>query len=157
MVKRKFSSTWLGSTQPRKQRKYRYNAPLHLQQKLVHTHLSPLLRKKYHLRSIQIRKGDKVKILRGQFKKKEGIAEQVILKRGVVFVNGMEIIKKDGGKILFPLSPSVLMITELELKDRRRREKLEAKIKLNPASASPDKNPEKIVPHPSSNKKENSP
>ena len=34
-MKRKYSSSWKSSKQPRKQRKYRQNAPLHIKQKLV--------------------------------------------------------------------------------------------------------------------------
>lgn len=130
MKKRKnFSTTWKGSIQPSKQRKYRNNAPLHLKQKMLHVHLSPLLRKKYGFRNIQLRKGDKVKILRGQFRKKEGKVEKINLKREKVFVTGIEVIKKEGAKIPFPLSPSNLMIIELDLNDRKRKQKLESKKK----------------------------
>ncbi|MBS3123395.1 50S ribosomal protein L24 [Candidatus Woesearchaeota archaeon] len=127
MSKKDFSTSWKSSTSPRKQRKFRYNAPLHWKQKLLHAHLSPELRKKYVTRSLQIRKGDKVKIMRGQFAKKEGKVERIELKRLRVYVTGMNIIKKDGNKLLFPLSPEKLMITELDLTDKLRKEKLEQK------------------------------
>ncbi len=120
-----FSTTWKGSIQPRKQRKYIYNAPLHVRQKLVHVHLSGELRQKHGTRSVQLRKGDKVKILRGQFAGKEGKVERLSLKRGKVFITGIEQIKKDGSKLPFPLQPSNLMITVLELQDKKRKQKLE--------------------------------
>ncbi|HLD00441.1 MAG TPA: 50S ribosomal protein L24 [Candidatus Nanoarchaeia archaeon] len=127
MVKTKFSTHWKKSTQPRKQRKYRLNAPLHLKKKLVNVHLSPELRKKYGLRNIQIRKGDKVKVLRGQFKKQEGKVDRVLIKKERVSVNGVEYIKKDGTKILALLVPSNLLLIELDLSDKKRKQKIESK------------------------------
>ena len=122
-----FTASWNKSIQVRKQRKYRYNAPLHHRQKMVHVHLSPELRKKYGIRNTQVKKGDKIKVLKGQFKKKEGKVERVILKRERVFVAGIELIKKEGTKVPVALTPSNLMITELNLDDRRRKQKLESK------------------------------
>ena len=75
-MKKKFTTTWKKSTQVKKQRKYRYNAPLHIKQKFMHSHLSPELRKKHNTRSAQLKTGDKVKILRGAFRKKEGKVER---------------------------------------------------------------------------------
>ncbi len=129
MVKTSFAKTWKGSTSPGKQRKFRYNAPLHVRQKLMGTHLSPELRKKYGLRSIQVKKGDKVKIMRGKFRKKEGKVDLVNIKLEKVYVNGIEQIKKEGAKIGIPLNPSNLMIMELDLKDRKRKSKLERNSK----------------------------
>lgn len=124
-----YSVSWKRSTQPRKQRKFRYNAPLHQRQKNVHVHLSSALRKKYGFRNIQVRVGDKVKICRGRFAKTEGKVNSVNLKREFVQVAGAEIIKKDGSKVSLPLHPSNLLLVELDLTDRRRKQKLESKSK----------------------------
>lgn len=126
-MKRKFSSGWKGSTQPRKQRKYRHHAPLHLRQKFMHCHLSAELRKKYSRRNIQLKKGDKVKVLRGQFRRKEGKVERINLKKSQVFLTNLERIKKDGTKLLVPFNPSNLLILELDLEDKKRKQKLETK------------------------------
>ncbi|MBI2654672.1 50S ribosomal protein L24 [Candidatus Woesearchaeota archaeon] len=122
-----FSSSWKGSSKPRKQRKYMLKAPLHVKQKFVHSHLSKELRKKYKKRSTGLRKGDKVKIMRGQFRKQEGKIEMVNLRRAKVFVSGVEITKKDGTKKSIALHPSNLMIIELNLDDKFRQEILEKK------------------------------
>ena len=130
--KKKFSTSWKSSTQPRKQRKYRYNAPLHVRQKLVHVHLSRELRQKYGTRAVQVRKGDKVKVMRGKFKKQEGKVERVNLKRERVFVTGLEYTKKNGSKVPVAFNPSNLMITVVDTNDKRRKlgkEKLESKTK----------------------------
>ena len=138
---KKFTSTWKKSTQPRKQRKFRYNAPLHLKQKFMHTHLSSELKKKYLTRNIQLKTGDKVKILRGLSKKKEGKVEKINLKKERVFITGIEKIKKEGTKLLVPFHPSNLMITELNLDDKKRKQKLETKPaeKKEPVKEEPKK------------------
>ena len=124
---KKFSIDWKSSTKRSKQRKYRFNAPLHIKQKLVHSHLSKDLRKKYGKRNMGVRKGDKVKIMRGQFKKHEGKVERLDLKKSLVFVSGADSTKKDGTKRLMPTHPSNLMITELNLDDKIRQQLLERK------------------------------
>lgn len=127
MTAKKHSTAWKRSIQPRKQRKYRLLAPLHLKQKLLHAHLSKELRQKYGRRQIQIHRGDKVKIAVGQFKKKEGKVERVDLKIEKLFVSGVEFLKKDGTKILAPIVASNVIIIELDLSDKIRQKKLENK------------------------------
>ena len=122
-----FSVTWKSSKKPRKQRKYRMTAPLHIKQRLSHSHLSKELRKKYGKRSIGLRKGDKVKIITGKFKKHEGKVESIMLKKVRVFVSGVETSKRDGTKKPIPLHPSNIMITELNLDDKLRQKSLGAK------------------------------
>lgn len=118
---------WKRSKQPRKQRKYRYNAPLHIKSKFLASHLSKELRKKYNKRNATVRKGDKIKILRGQFKGKVGKIDRVDLKRTKVYITGIEIAKKDGTKTFYPIHPSNLLITELNLDDKKRVKTLERK------------------------------
>lgn len=123
-MKKEFSTHWKSSKQRRKQRKYRYNAPLHIKGRFLHVHLSKELRKEYGKRSIGIRKGDKVTILRGQFKKKNGTVERVIKKKGTVYITKIEVVKKEGTKTLFPIKTSNIMITELQTEDKRRIKRL---------------------------------
>jgi len=123
-MKTKFSSSWIRSKQPRKQRKYRYNAPLHIKQKFVSAHLSKDLREKYKRRSINLRKGDSVKVMRGQFRNKTGKIDEVNLKRTKVYVSGIEIAKRDGTKARYPLNPSNLVITEVDINDKMRNKSL---------------------------------
>jgi len=126
-MKLKFSKAWNRSTKPRKQRKFRSGAPLHVKQKFVHSHLSKDLRKKYSKRSIGLRKGDKIRIMHGAFKKHEGKVERIDMKKTRVFVSGVEITKKDGTKKMISLHPSNLMITEISTEDKFRQKLLERK------------------------------
>ena len=126
-MKAMFSLSWKASKQPRKQRKYAYNAPLHIKRKMLAANLSELLKDKYKKRNIPVRKGDKVKVMRGQFRGKEGKINRVFLKKTKVYIEGIEIIKKDGTKTPYPIHPSNLMITELNLDDKYRKEALSRK------------------------------
>lgn len=126
-MKTKFSRTWKKSIQPRKQRKYRYNSPLHIKQKFVRSHLSKELHKKYKKRSMNLRKGDMVKVTRGQFKNKSGKVDEVSLKKTSVYISGIEIVKRDGTKARYPLHPSNLIITELNVDDKMRSKIIERK------------------------------
>ena len=127
MTSRTFSTSWKRSIQPRRQRRYTSQAPLHLQQKAVHVHLASPLRAKYGFRNVQIRKGDKIKVLRGQHRKKEGKVERVDIKRAAIYVAGIDAIKKDGSKLLVKLNPSNLAIVEVDFTDARRKQRLESK------------------------------
>ncbi|MEK6950997.1 MAG: 50S ribosomal protein L24 [Nanoarchaeota archaeon] len=123
--------TTSGSGQPRRQHKSHALAPLHQRQKFLHVHLAAELRKKYRRRALQVRVGDKVKVLRGQFAKKEGAVERVSLRWEQVYVTGMEQVKRDGTKRLYPLHPSNLLITTLKLDDKYRKELLEKNREKN--------------------------
>ena len=126
-MKALWSMNWNTSIRPNKQRKFRFNAPLHVKQKFLHTLLSKDLRKKYGSRSVLLRKGDTVTVLRGQYKKKKGKVSRTSIQKGRVFIEGIENLKKDGNKTLVAFQPSNLMITDLELSDKRRKKKLDRK------------------------------
>jgi large subunit ribosomal protein L24 len=124
-MNKEFSTKWVSSTRPAKQRKYRYNAPLHIKHKFLSVHLSKELKAKYGRRNIVVIKGDKVKVLRGQYKGRENKVERVDIKSTRVYITGIDRQKKDGSKSIIPLQPSNLMITELKLDDKKRKESLE--------------------------------
>lgn len=129
-MRKKWSSSWISSRKPKKQRKYRTNAPLHTKQKLMGCHLSKELRKKHNVRSMPIRKGDKVKILTGSFSGKTGKIDEVDLKKLKVSIAGIEVTKKDGSKVKPYVDPSNIMITELDLSDKRREKKMKRKTAM---------------------------
>jgi large subunit ribosomal protein L24 len=119
-MRKKFSTAWTASKQPRKQRKYRANAPLHLRKKFMSVNLSKELRKKHSRRNIPLRKGDTVKIMVGKFKKKQGKILNVYLKIGKVTMEGIQAKKQDGSQVNVKMQPSNLQIIELNLDDKRR-------------------------------------
>ncbi|HIJ99696.1 TPA: 50S ribosomal protein L24 [archaeon] len=124
-MKTKWSSSWSGSTQPRKQRKYLHNAPLHIRQHLVTSNLDKKLRQKLETRSISLRKGDEVKIMRGSLKGIKGKILEVNLSTGRVHVEGQTRDKVAGGKAILTFQPSNLMVTAINTSDLRRFKRVE--------------------------------
>jgi large subunit ribosomal protein L24 len=112
------------STQPRKQRKARYNAPAHLRGKFLSAPLSPELRTQYKKRTVRVVKGDTVKVLRGESAGTEGLVDEVDTGRSVIVVQGVSIPKADGTEVPRPVDPSNVQITKLNVKDPKRVEKL---------------------------------
>ena len=130
-MKKKFSVSWKSSRQKRKQRKYLANAPLHLRQKQLSSSLNKELKKKYNRKSINLRKGDSVRVLSGKFRGKTGKVSILNLKKFRVSIEGVQIQKKEGTKVNITFHPSKLQIQELNLDDKRRLEKLNKKQKEN--------------------------
>jgi len=112
------------SSKPRKQRKLLYNAPMHILPKLMSAHLSPELREKYHRRSFPVRVGDRVKIMRGEFRGVEGRVTAVDRRRQRVMIENVTIKKADGTAVPKPIHVSNIMITELKLDDSYREKAL---------------------------------
>ena len=78
------------------------------------------LRTKYGQRNIRVRKGDRVKVVRGHFRGNENKVERVDVKHIKVYVTGCDYVKRDGNKILYPLQPSNLVLTQLDSQDKYR-------------------------------------
>ena len=119
-MKSLFSTSWKSSIQPRKQHKYRHNAPLHVRHKFLSAHLSKELRKKYSKRNLPLRKGDEVLVMRGAFKKKKAKVFSVDHGRARVSLEGIQRTKKDGTKVSVVFNPRSLQIIALTLEDKRR-------------------------------------
>lgn len=108
------------SRQPRKQRKARYDAPLHVRQKYMGAPLSKDLKSKYGKRSANVIVGDTVQVTRGDHAGVTGLVEAVSLKNGTIVIEGVTVTKADGTEVARPVNPSNVVITKLELKDKRR-------------------------------------
>lgn len=120
-MKQKWSRKWKASRQPRKQRKYRQNAPLHTRHKFMSAHLSPALRKQFGRRSVPVRKGDEVKVMKGSSAGMTGTVDRSDLSKIKVYVGGITVKKVDGSEVMKALEPSNLMITKLDLEDKMRK------------------------------------
>lgn len=109
--------------QPRKQRKWLYKTvKLHEKHKLLHATLSKNLREKYGKRAIRVKKGDKVRIMRGQFEGHEGRVLEVDMKTCKITVDGATVTKSDGSEVAVPIHPSNVMIIDLgEVDDIRKK------------------------------------
>ncbi len=126
-LKQRWSKSWARSKQPRKQRKYRYNAPLHVRQGFVKALLSKELRKDFGCRSLALKKGDEIKVMRGGFKNKTGKVMRVDLKRSKIFIEGFKRKKSTGEEKHAPFEPSNLMIISINKEDKKRQKIIERK------------------------------
>ncbi|MET1124740.1 MAG: 50S ribosomal protein L24 [Archaeoglobaceae archaeon] len=114
------------SKQPRKQRRWLFKtSKLHDRHRLLRVTLSKELRKKYGKRTLRVRKGDKVRIMRGDFAGHEGRVVEVDMKRCRIKVEGATITKSDGTEVYVPIHPSNVMIIELGEVDDVRKKLLE--------------------------------
>src|SRR3990167_10665607 len=104
-MKKEFSTSWISSNQPRKQRKYLANAPLHIKHKFLSSNLSKELRKKHGKRNLPLRKGDDVLVMRGSSRKKKAKISEINLRKGFVHLEGIQRTKKDGAKVNVPFHP----------------------------------------------------
>ena len=118
---------WIKSSQPKKQRRAFFNAPLHKRQKMMAAPLSKELREKYGIRSLPVRVGDEVVVMRGNWKGHRGKVVEVDLKRMRIYVEGVTVTNARGEPRYYPLHPSKVMIVKLNLDDRRRLEIIERK------------------------------
>ncbi|HDJ50934.1 MAG TPA: 50S ribosomal protein L24 [Thermoprotei archaeon] len=115
------------SKQPRKQRKVLYIAPKHVRYKMMSAHLSKELREKYGVRALPVRKGDVVRVMRGNYRGHEGKVVEVDRKRYYIYIEGVKIKKADGTEVLRPIHPSKVMIVKLDMSDKWRIKILERK------------------------------
>jgi large subunit ribosomal protein L26e len=108
------------SSSRRKQRLRHFSAPSSLRRKLMSTRLSKELKEKYNVRSVPIRKGDEVKILKGKGKNKTGKVVQVYRKKWCIHVDKVQREKQNGQSVFLPIKPSYCVVEKLHLnKDRK--------------------------------------
>jgi large subunit ribosomal protein L24 len=132
-------------TKPTKQRKMLFNAPAHVRHRLLAAHLSQDLRAQHDIRSLAVRSGDTVRVMRGDHRGVEGKVTRVDLAKYHVFVEGLTREKVDGTTVFLPVHPSKVVITRLNLDDKWRKKILETKKerqkKLEKAVEKPEAKP----------------
>ncbi|NAZ11231.1 MAG: 50S ribosomal protein L24 [Desulfurococcales archaeon] len=122
-------TTLTKSKKPSKQRKAMFQAPLHIRRKFMTAPLSDELVEKYGVKRLPVRKGDKVRIMRGEFTGVEGKVTRVDLRKMRIYVEGVTRQRMDGTPVFVPIHPSKVMIIELDLSDQKRKELIEKKKK----------------------------
>ena len=106
-------------------RKRWFNAPPHRRRKYLSAPLSPELRAEYGTRSLPVRRGDTVVILKGDWKMKEGKVTRIDTKRMRIYIEGLTRERMDGSTVPIPIRPWNVMITKLDLSDPWRKRILE--------------------------------
>jgi len=111
--------------QPHKQRTRTRDAPLHERQNQVRANLTEDLREEYGQRNVRVNTGDTVEVLRGDDAGTEAEVLEVDLRDTVVHVEDVTIEKADGEEVPRPLDASNLRVTDLNLEDDRREQRLQ--------------------------------
>lgn len=109
------------SKKPSKQRKFLYQAPLHIRHKFLSAHLSKELRKQWNRRSLSLRKGDEVKVMKGKFKGTKGKISKINFKKLKVYIENVKRRKVSGEEVHVPVHPSNLLILNPVMKDSKRK------------------------------------
>ena len=117
------------SKKPAKQRKETKEMHLHQRKRLVSAHLSKELRDSLKKRSLAVRKGDTVKIMRGKYRGKTGKVVKVDLRKAKVYIEKLARKKVDGTEVLIPFNASNLMIVGIDRSDEKRIKHGKKKIK----------------------------
>ena len=117
------------SSKPTKQRKILFNAPYHLRRKMLTAMVSEEITKEYGIKRIEVKKGDTVKVMRGDNVGFEGKVAEVNTKTGRIAIEGLTRKKADGTPIYIWIHASKVMITKLDLSDNKRKASLERKVK----------------------------
>ncbi len=106
-----------------------YEAPAHRRSRSIGANLSPELRTQYGIRSIRVREGDSVRVMRGEYKGIEGKINKVHTKEGRLAIEGIQREKVKGGNIPVLIHASKVMVVGLNLNDKWRQALLERKRK----------------------------
>lgn len=109
------------SKSPRKQRRRIYKSPLHVRKNMLKSRLDEFLQEEYGIRSMVIKKGDLVRIMRGQYRDTEGKVTGVDYRAIRVYLENATVTKADGKEANVPIHPSNLMLVKLELDDDRKK------------------------------------
>ncbi|MDW8040518.1 MAG: 50S ribosomal protein L24 [Nitrososphaerota archaeon] len=131
------------TSRPSKQRSRLFQASDHIRYKHFAAPLSPELRKIYTTRSLPLRAGDTVRVMRGDRKGFEGKVSRIDRKKYRLYVEGLTREKVDGTTVFIPVHPSKVMITKLNLDDKWRKKILERRKKAKEAGEVAEKAVEK--------------
>ncbi len=118
------------SGKPRKQRFFRFNAPMHQRQHFAHSHVDEALRSKLNIRknSVEVRKGDSVKVMTGSARGTTGKVTRVNLRTGRIYLDSLTKKNARGKEFGRSVSASNVYIIDMDLSDKIRAAKLKVQV-----------------------------
>lgn len=99
----------------------------HMRDRSIAAHLGDNLRQQYRLRSYRVIKGDTVRVVRGEYSGIEGKVESVDTVTGGLAIEGIQREKVRGGNVKVRIHSSNVMITNMNLDDKYRQERLQGR------------------------------
>ena len=120
------------------------HVPKHVRDAMICSALADNLREQYTRKSVRVKKGDNVRVMRGEYSGIEGKIEKVNTQRGTLAIEGVQREKVRGGNVKVQIHASNVQIIGLNLEDKLRENRLHGnksteKVKLN------NKKPKKIL------------
>ncbi|HEY6405605.1 MAG TPA: 50S ribosomal protein L24 [Nitrososphaeraceae archaeon] len=100
----------------------------HIRDSSVAAHLNDSLHQQYHIRSLRVIKGDTVRVMRGEYGGIEGKVDSVNTITGTLAIEGIQREKIRGGNVKVRIHSSNVLITNLNLDDKRRQENLRTRL-----------------------------
>lgn len=107
-------------TRPARNRKFLKDLDKSRRKRLMNAHLSSELREELKTRSLPLRPGDTVRVVRG---KNKGLVKKVLkvsLKKNQVQIEGIKTTKTDSTEIFHWIEPSNLIITQISQRGERK-------------------------------------
>ena len=116
------------SAKPRKQRLFRLTAPMHVRQNFVNAHISKDLANRLGIRrrSIEVRRGDTVKIMAGRSRGKSGKVTKVNLGNGRILIDGVTVKDSKNKDVLVQVPACNVYLTDLDVSDKFRKAELDS-------------------------------
>ena len=108
-------------SRPRKNREVFRNLPYHQRKRLLNVHLSKELREEIHTRSLPVRKGDTVLVVKGKHSGWQKKVIKVSMKKMKIQIEGIKTTKTDSTEIFHWIEPSNCVITNIERNDDRKK------------------------------------
>ncbi len=101
------------------------HVPKHRLDGMLSAPLADTLRELYKKHTVRVVRGDSVKVMRGEYKGVEGKVEHVDTEHGTLNIEGVQREKIRGGQVKVPIHASKVMITNLNLEDKYRSNKIQ--------------------------------
>ncbi|BBG24391.1 50S ribosomal protein L24 [Sulfuracidifex tepidarius] len=115
------------SSKPSKQRNLLRHAPKHLRKNFLVAPVADDIKSQQGISRINVKKGDTVKVVRGEHIGTEGKVAVIDTKTGRIGIEGLSRKKVDGTPVYVMVHSSKVVITKLDLGDNKRRESIERK------------------------------
>lgn len=131
-------------TKPSTQRKRLFQSSPHVYSRYFSAALSPDLKREHNTNAYPLRRGDTVRVTRGDHKGFEGKITKVNRRKRRIFIEGVTREKVDGSAIQIPVHPSKVIITNLNLDDKLRREMLKQRKRPSIVEKKAEPTPEPI-------------
>ena len=127
------------------------HVPKHVRDAMICSSLADNLREQYTRKSVRVKKGDNVRVMRGEYSGIEGKIEKVNTQRGTLAIEGVQREKVRGGNVKVQIHASNVQVIGLNLEDKLRENRLRGNKNTEKENLN-NKKPRKIL---SRNKKSN--